>query len=173
MVQQIRQNWKLVRIRWAQAMSFGMIWALFLAAHASINLHGQGWLNMTAIGKMAAIIFAGAFLGGTIGWSLSLLLSGHRIAPKRFATAFVIILLATIGISAAIFSLQYRLYYSQWHHPAFTIGWAFQMLFTTASSVYLFSVQGLRLLLPFGPVGLIVATLVFVKSTKACITPTD
>ncbi len=173
MVQQIRQNWKLVRIRRAQAMLFGLLWAMFLAAHASASLYGQGWMNMTAIGKMAAIIFAGAFLGGATGWSLSLLLSAHKIEPKRFATVFVLILLGTIGFSAGIFSLQYRLYYSQWHDPAFTIGWAYQLLFTTASSLYLFSVQGLRLLLPLGPLGLLVAALVFVKSTNACITPTD
>jgi len=163
---QLRPNWWLARQRWPQSLLFGLIWALFLAVHTLGYLYWHGWQDRASIFSLTLVIFIGALLGGSIGWFIATLLSAHRLAPKRFAVAFVFILLATVGAMAALFALQYRQYYAQWHMPAFTIGWTYQLVFTGVSALYLFAVQGLRLLLPFGPVALVLASLYFAKTTS-------
>jgi uncharacterized membrane protein YsdA (DUF1294 family) len=164
--QQIKKNWTLARRCWRQTLMFSLIWAIFLAVHTLGSLYWQGWQDITSIAKLTLLIFIGALFGGMLGWFLAILLGAHRIAPKRFAVAFVFILLATVGAMVALFALQFRQYYTQWHMPAFTIGWAYQLVFTGISALYLFAVQGLRLLLPFGPVALVLAPLYFVKTTS-------
>ena len=158
-----RSNLKFALLHWRQSILFGLIWAAFLAVHTVAKMLWDGWQDHQSIQQLAILIFAGTFVGGSIGWLTSIWFSAHRIAPKRFATSLVLILLFTIGVTAGLFALQYRLYYSQWHMSVFTIGWFFQVLFTGLSALYLFAVQGLRLLLPFSPLGLLVATAIFVR----------
>lgn len=164
--QQIKKNWTLARRDWRQTLLFGLIWAIFMAVHTLGSLYGQGWQDITSIAKLTLLIFIGALIGGMLGWFLATLLGAHRIAPKRFAVACVFILLATVGVMASLFALQYRQYFSQWHMSTFSIGWFYQLVFTGASALYLFAVQGLRLLLPFGPVALVLASLYFAKTTS-------
>ncbi len=146
-----------------QSFLFGIFWAIFLTLHTIAKLYWLGWQNFTSIQNFALLIFFGAFIGGAIGWVIAIWLSAHRLPAKRFATSLVSILLFTIGTTALIFVLQYRIYYSQWHMPAFSIGWFFQLLFTGLSALYLFAVQGLRILLPVAPFGLLIAAAIFVK----------
>ena len=48
-------------------------------------------------------------------------------------------------MTAFLFAMDYRLFYSRWHAPFGTIVWAFQFVFTSASAVYQFAVLGMRL----------------------------
>lgn len=64
----------------------------------------------------------------------------------------------TIFFTAILFALQFRIYFSQWHHPAFSKVWIWQQFFTAGSSVYTYFVIGLRLYLPIGIVGLAVTS---------------
>ena len=144
-------------------MLFGLLWGGFLALHTAVNLYLAGWQEASAIWQLALLMLIGTAIGGAFGWLLSICFSAHRASPKRFAASFVLILIFTIGITALLFALQYRLYYSQWHMPVFSIGWFFQLFFTGLSALYLFAVQGLRLLLPVAPIGLIIAAITFTK----------
>ena len=148
---------------WRQSILFGLVWGSLLALHTVGKLYWFGWLNQNSIWQLALLMFIGTSIGGASGWLCSIWFSAHRVSPKRFATAFVLILLSTVAITALLFVLQYRLYYSQWHMSTFSIGWFFQILFTGITALYLFAVQGLRLLLPFAPVGLIIAAIIFSK----------
>ena len=158
-----KSNFRLALTRWRQAIVFGLLWGGFLSLHSAGKLYWSGWQEQSAIWQLALLMFVGTSIGGALGWLLSIWFSAHRISPKRFAASFVLILLFTVGVTALLFALQYRLYYSQWHMPAFSLGWFFQVLFTGLSALYLFAVQGLRLLLPFAPLGLFVAAILFAK----------
>jgi len=158
-----QSNLKTALVHWRQVILFGLVWAAFLTIHTISKLFWDGWQDHQSILYLAFLIFTGTFIGGCIGWFTSIWFSAHRIGPKRFATTFVLILLFTIGVTAGLFALQYRIYYSQWHMSAFSIGWFYQVIFTGLSALYLFAVQGLRLLLPFSPLGLFIATAIFVK----------
>lgn len=159
----LKRNFPLARGHWRQALLFGLVWAGLLSAHAFAKLLWLGWQDTTSITQMSLLIFVGNLLGGTLAWMTAITIGAHRISPKRFAVAMVIILVVSIGTSAFLFAMQYRLYYSQWHMSMFSIGWFFQLVFTGASALYLFAVQGLRLLLPLGPLFLAIAALAFVK----------
>ncbi len=159
-----KSNFRVALIHWRQAIVFGLLWGGFLALHAAAKLYWSGWQELSAIWQMALLMFVGTSIGGAFGWFYSIWFSAHRVAPKRFAASFVLILLFTVGTTALLFALQYRLYYSQWHMPTFSIGWYFQVLFTGLSALYLFAVQGLRLLLPFAPLGLFIAAIIFAKT---------
>lgn len=156
-------NFQLALTHWRQSIMFGLLWGGFLALHAAGKLYWSGWQEPTSIWQLALLMFIGTSVGGAFGWFFSIWFSTHRISPKRFATSIVLILIFTVGIAALLFALQYRFYYSQWHMPVFSIGWLFQLFFTGLSALYLFAVQGLRLLLPFAPIGLIIATITFTK----------
>ena len=162
-IQAHKSNYRLALTCWRQSVVFGLLWGCFLAIHSVGKLYWSGWQEPSAIWQLALLMFVGTSIGGAFGWFFSIWFSAHRIAPKRFAASFVLILIITVGTTALLFALQYRLYYSQWHMPAFSIGWFFQLLFTGLSALYLFAVQGLRLLLPFAPVGLIIAAILFAR----------
>ena len=162
-IQARKSNFQLALTHWWQAILFGLLWGCFLALHTVGKLYWSGWQEPFAIWQLALLMFIGTSVGGTFGWFFSIWLSAHRVAPKRFAASFVLILLFTVGTTALLFALQYRLYYSQWHMSAFSIGWFFQLFFTGLSALYLFAVQGLRLLLPFAPLGLVIAAIIFAK----------
>lgn len=159
----LKPNLQLANSHWRQSVLFGLIWGSFLAIHTFVSLHFAGWQELSSILKLTLLIFLGTTIGGAFGWFFSVCFAAQRIEPKRFATSFVLILICTIGAVALLFAYQYRLYYSQWHNPVFSKGWFIQLLFTGLSSFYLFAVQGLRLLLPFAPLGLFIASLIFVK----------
>ena len=159
-----KSNFRLALSHWRQAIVFGLLWGGFLSFHAAGSLYWSGWQEPSAIWQLALLMFVGTSVGGSFGWFFSIWFSAHRISPKRFATSFVLILLFTVGTTAFLFALQYRLYYSQWHMPTFSIGWFFQMFFTGLSALYLFAVQGLRLLLPLAPLGLFIAAIIFAKT---------
>ncbi len=159
----LKQNLHLALSHWQQAVLFGTIWSVFLTTHSYVKLSIHGWQDAHSMLQVSVLFLAGTFLGGTIGWFMSILLGAHRIAAKRFAVAMVIIPIATIGLTAGLFILQYRLYFSQWHMSAFTIGWLYQLAFTSISALYLFAVQGLRTMLPLAPLVSLLAAFVFVK----------
>ena len=163
----LKNNWTLARHKWWQSLSFGLLWGFFLAAHSFVSLYLLGWQNFNSIGKFSLLVLAGPIMGGAAGWFAAPLLGAPRIAQKRLATAMVLILLFTIGTTALLFALQYRIYYAQWHMATLSIGWIFQFVFTTASAMYLFAVQGLRTMLPLGPLALLVAAWIFMKSVRA------
>lgn len=162
-IQARKSNFRIALAHWRQTIGFSLIWGCFLSLHTAGKLYWSGWQEPSLIWQMVLLMFVGTTIGGALGWFFSIWFSAHRISPKRFATSFVLILIFTVGTTALLFALQYRLYYSQWHMPALSIGWFYQVLFTGLSALYLFAVQGLRLLLPFAPLGLVCAAIIFAK----------
>ncbi|MGE0501867.1 MAG: hypothetical protein AB7O76_13055 [Rhizobiaceae bacterium] len=139
-----------------RATVFGSVaWAIVNAASAYLGL----WMRDWQAGYFSVVlIFA---LGGTLAFAPAYA-SSHLIAARsprerRFAAAFVLLAVLTIGLTAALFAVEYRIYYAQWHADFPSMVWGFQLFFTSAAAVYQFAVLGLRLYFPFGFLALFIA----------------
>ena len=85
-------------------------------------------------------------------------------ASGRFAAAFVALTVATIGATAFVFYLQFRVYYAQWHEETFSYVWFVQTFVTGAAAAYQFAVLGTRFFFPLGIVFLFAASFWLAKN---------
>lgn len=106
--------------------------------------------------------------GGLAAWPLSLFAARYaarnRSIETRFAAFLFCLAAGTIGTTAFLFALDYRIFYSQWHAMTGTRTWLFQFVFTSLSAFYQFLVLGLRLYLPLGALALALASLLLARS---------
>ena len=72
----------------------------------------------------------------------------------------------TIGLTAFVFGLQYRIYYSAWHGPVFSWIWANQFVFTVGGAVYQFIVIGMPFYYPLGFLAVFLASLWFARHPR-------
>lgn len=135
------------------------IWAAAMAATAAVWLALSDRLSTSHTGAIL-LVFA---LGGAIAFPAALYLTrllapdGHR--ERRFAAAFAAFGLCSMLGVAFVFSMHYRVYYSQWHDPFPSVVWAFQFVFTGAAAVYQFAVLGARMFFPAGLLALFLVSL--------------
>ncbi|SFT81175.1 hypothetical protein SAMN05518861_105289 [Mesorhizobium sp. YR577] len=139
------------------------LWAVAMAGSALFNLMLDAWETPEKMRTVTTLFAAGGFLAFPLGlWGAAFLSQGKR-AETAFAAAFVSFAVATIGVTAVLYAIQYRLYYAQWHADAFTVIWAFQIVFTGLAALYQFTVLGIRLFFPVGFVVLFIAALWFAR----------
>lgn len=138
-------------------------WSAFMAASAALSLSLSGWQTQAHIARVA-LLFG---LGGLFAFPPAILLAGwlggRWTGTRRFALAMVALAVATISVTAMLYALQYRLYYSEWHDNVFTVRWMFEVGFTTLAALYQFAVLGMRHFLPLGLVGLAVVSIGFAR----------
>ncbi|HEV7309105.1 hypothetical protein [Ensifer sp.] len=125
-------------------------WGISMMASAWFGL----WLREGASTFHLAELLQMFAFGAALAWPPALFLArlaalGRRV-ETRFAACLFFLSLGTIGMTALLFALDYREFYSQWHAPIGTKTWLFQFAFTTAIAFYQFLVMGLRLYLPLG-----------------------
>ncbi|MGF0538374.1 hypothetical protein ACQQ2Q_10290 [Agrobacterium sp. ES01] len=103
------------------------------------------------------------FCGGALAWLIALPLirfaSYRRRVETRFAAGFLFLGLGTVAMTAFLFAMQYRLFYSRWHAPAGSFIWMYQFVYTSAGAAYEFCVIGVRLVFPWAPALLLAASL--------------
>ncbi|MDS1134858.1 hypothetical protein [Nitratireductor indicus] len=132
------------------AVAGALLWGLFLGANAWVFLTFAEWHTPS---RMTALVLL-FFLGGTIAFPLGhiayRLTSRRDTVEARFAAAFLSFAVMTIGVTAGLYALQYRLYYAQWHGSFLSVEWVLQFVFTTAGALYQFAVVGLRVYFPWG-----------------------
>lgn len=147
------------RLRTALRLLAGSLaWALAIGASCALSLRLRDWRSADA--QVIVILLFG--LGALVAYAPATIIArqlGGRRVETRFAATMVVLGSVTIGLTAVLFALWYRLYYAQWHEPAFTIGWMFQYVFTMAAACYHFLVLGLRMYLPIGLPALLVFSL--------------
>lgn len=132
-------------LAWAAVNGLGAALVLLLA---------RDWQTPANIREVAAIFVIGSAISFfPAAWLARFVVAGNRF-EMRFAAAFLALGLVTMLATTAVYALQYRLYYAQWHEPFGTITWAFQFVFTGLSAAYQFAVLGLRLFFPVGFVAL-------------------
>ncbi|TIT15450.1 MAG: hypothetical protein E5W86_25320, partial [Mesorhizobium sp.] len=107
-----------------------------MGASALVNLLLYDWETPAKIRFVTLIYAAGGALAFPVGLFLARLVSRGRHWEVAFAAAFVALLVATLAFTGGLFALQYRSYYAEWHAPAFTIRWAFELVFTMLTALY-------------------------------------
>ena len=146
---------------WPRQLSFAVIWCAIVSGGVGINLHAQHWpLDSNFINLLWPFVTASLLAG-----YLSLLFAQGFVKNKptmsRFAFFFAALCILTVGLTALIFAVQYRLSFPQWSAPIFSFEWLKRTFFTTMSAAYLFSVVGFRLLMPWGLIALFIASVGF------------
>ncbi|MEJ8475488.1 hypothetical protein [Roseibium algae] len=132
-------------------LGFALTWCVLITGLVSLQLYliGQAFSERTL-----AVVFmfvAGSFLGGLFACAFAWLITRwHNQPSARFAAMFIGLSCGTVGMTALIHYLHFRSYFADEHSPVFTIYWVFETLMTGASSAYIFTVEGMQLLLPWG-----------------------
>jgi hypothetical protein len=63
--------------------------------------------------------------------------------------ATIVIVLATHTATAGLYALQYRMFYAHWHASFPSLIWFFQLAFTSAGAIYIYTVNSLTFYWPF------------------------
>jgi hypothetical protein len=148
---------------WRIALLGGVLWAAAMAASAAFSVWHDGWQTGDKIFELAIVFAIGALIAFPIGLLLARLVTPNGRAEARFAAAFIGLALATIGITAGLYALQYRFYYARWHADVFTTTWTLQFVVTTIVAFVQFAVSGVRMYFPFGFVALFIAAFWFAR----------
>ncbi|MDR7031927.1 hypothetical protein [Mesorhizobium sp. BE184] len=148
------------------AVSGAIVWALTMGASALAHLITGEWETVERIRYLALLYAAGGAIAFPIALFAARLLSLGRRDEVAFAAAFVCLSLGTIATTSALFALQYRVYYAEWHAPAFSVIWIYQLVFTTLAALYQFAVLGLRFFFPVAFIALFLASAWFVRQPR-------
>ena len=148
------------------ALVGAVLWAVAMGASALLCLWLDNWETPEKIRFVVLLYAMGAALAFPIGLFAARLISLDRQAEVAFAAAFICLLAATLAFTGGLFALQYRSYYAEWHAEAFTVLWAFELVFTSLTALYQFVVLGVRLYFPLGFIALAVASVWFARQQR-------
>ncbi len=137
-----------------------------MGASALLVLVFENWETTQKIRSVAALFALSGALAFPLGLVLARFLSHRRRREAALAAAFLSLAFATACVTAGLFALQYRDYYSEWHADAFSRTWFLQFAHTIAAALYQFAVLGLRLFFPLGFVALLVASFWFARRAR-------
>jgi hypothetical protein len=143
-----------------------VLWGAQMLLSAMTALYLRNKMETTHAGDLAVLYFAGGLLAWPFILPFGRFFAHRRQAETRFASFFVALAIGTVLMTAFLFAMDYRIFYSRWHAPVGTETWVFQFVFTGASAVYQFSVLGLRLFLPFGFLCLLGTSFVLTKRMR-------
>ncbi len=140
---------------------FALVWALALSLIVFWHFINRAWAMDSALVYAIVPYFVGALGGGILSLKLATTLVWNKIESVRFSFIFSALLILTLGLTSLIFVVQYLIYFSQWHADIGTSLRLHQTIFTGLGALYLMAITGLRPLLPWGVVLLILASLCF------------
>jgi hypothetical protein len=143
-----------------------IVWGAAMGASAYSNLLLGAWDTPAKLQFVAALFAAGGALAFPLGLFLARFFSQGRRGEASFAAALISFAAVTIIVTAALYALQYRHYYSAWHADAFTVTWLFQLVFTTLAALYQFAVLGIRLFFPVGFIALFAIAIWFARRSS-------
>ena len=133
-----------------EVLGGALCWGAAMAASAITALYLRNGLLTSHITTLTLVYFFGGALSWPILVPLTRRFARRRPTSARFAAFFLALSIGTAAMTAFLFAMDYRWFYSRWHAPFGSLIWIFQFLFTGASAVYQFAVLGLILFLPFG-----------------------
>lgn len=148
------------------ALLGALLWAMAMGASALAGLWLDNWETPEKIRFVVLLYAMGAALAFPVGLFAARLLSLGRPSEVAFAAAFICLLATTLAFTGGLFALQYRSYYAEWHAEAFTVLWAFELVFTSLTALYQFVVLGVRLYFPLGFIALAVASVWFAHQQR-------
>lgn len=148
-------------------ISYGAVcWGAAMTASVLAALYLRNGLLTSHITALALVYFFGSALSWLVMVPLAERFARSRLVSARFAAFFLALSLGTVAMTAFLFAMDYRWFYSRWHAPFGSLIWIFQFLFTGASAVYQFAVLGLSLFLPFGLLFLIAASVYLARARR-------
>lgn len=139
------RRWAMARLNGRRVVGATIALAVGVGVSTAVTLLVRfGWQLGPQTATIATIYAAGAGLGFAAAVVL-VNLSAPRAGVRLRATltgllAVVAILAAALGL----FVLEHRVYYSQWHGPAFSRVWIWQQAFTAFGATAQFAVMGVR-----------------------------
>lgn len=149
-----------------------LVWAVCSSVAAAIGLYVRNRLETDHAADIIMLFFAGGLFGWLLAMAALHFLPASAALPLRFAAACLAIAFFTLAVAAAFFAFEYRIFYAQWHAPAFSRIWFFQQLFTSLGAIYQFCILGLGLYFPFAIVPLLPAGAILCRraqrATEAC-----
>lgn len=148
------------------ALVGALLWAMAMGASALTGLWLDNWETPEKIRFVVLLYAMGAAIAFPIGLFAARLVSLDRHWEVALAAAFVCLLAATLAFTGGLFALQYRSYYAEWHAEAFTVRWAFELVFTSLTALYQFVVLGVRLYFPLGFIALACASVWFARQQR-------
>ena len=151
---------------WRVAALGALFWAVTMAASAAINLLADGWQTGANIADVAMVFAIGAAVAFPLSYAAASLVAANRSWETRLAAAFLCFTIGTVGITSALYALDYRQYYSQSHSHAFSVTWMFQFAFTTAGALVQFAATGVRLYFPVGFIALAAVSVWFARRAR-------
>lgn len=136
---------------WRGVIGFAVIWSVLITGLVALQL---GFAGLALSGRLVwtlALFAAGSFFGGLFAHGFSAVVVKLKNEPTaRFAAFFIGLSCGTVGLTAFLHFLDYRAYYAAWHSPALSMYWIHEQLMTGAGSAYIFVVNAMPLLLPWG-----------------------
>ncbi|KAA1178913.1 hypothetical protein FP026_19460 [Rhizobium tropici] len=149
-----------------EVLGGALCWGAAMAASALVALYWRNGLLTSHLPALALVYF----FGGTLAWPILVPLTRrvirNRPTSARFAAFFLALSIGTAAMTAFLFAMDYRWFYSRWHAPFGSLIWTFQFLYTGASAVYQFAILGLPLFLPFGLLCLIAVSAYLARRTR-------
>ena len=135
-----------------------ILWGLAMTISALTSLwFSVGWQTSHLTYIIILVLFSSIIAYPLARLTLYIIDRKKRF-ETQFAGSFFCLTIATIGLTAAAYSLNYWSFYAQWHGPAFSRLWVWQFFFTNLGALYQFAVMGLKLYLPLGIVFLTLAS---------------
>lgn len=135
----------------ARALGFALSWAILMAGLVATQLliANQGMNERTV--SVVVLFFAGGFCGALFARLFAALITRFRPVPSaRFAAMLLGLSCGTAGMTAFLHFLHFRAFYTEWHSEIWSVHWAVEQIMTGVNSTYIFVVEGMMLLLPWG-----------------------
>lgn len=142
------------------------LWALAMLASMTVYEWRQNGLNSFHLGLLGLIFTAGGGIGWLTAVPIARWLTLTRTEETRLAAYLLGLMLSTVSFTAFLFSMHYRIFYSRWHDPFGSIGWAYAFIETGAVAVYQFMVLGVPHYLPIAFPALLVAGARLAKTVR-------
>ncbi len=137
-----------------------------MALSAATSLILLDWQTEAQIRGISSLFGAGGLVGYPIARLAVAATCRQGTAETRFAAHLLSLTMATICVTATLYALEHRAYFTQWHAPFPSVGWSVQFLFTMLGALYQFAALGLRLYLPVGLPALLIFALWLTARTR-------
>ncbi len=147
-------------------LPFAVVWGLVCGASAAFGLTMRDQLSPGHAPMIVGLFALGGFMALPPAAYIARFASGRRGRTARFAALFVAVAVATVGLTAALFTVPQYVYYAQWHEPALSKVWFIQLAFTAAGAFYQFAIIGLRLYFPVALGGLFAIAWALARSSR-------
>lgn len=134
-----------------------------MAASALTGLRHLDWQTPVLIETVVRLFAIGGFVAFPLGLFAASLLAGARRGGVAFASAFVSLTTATLGVTALLSSPIFHTRQPDWSADDPAMGLLGEIAVAIAAPVYQFAVLGLRLYFPLGFIALVIASLWFAR----------